>query len=232
MVSVHLLSCSLIYVRVFGLSNSCCAFRVSYRVAYRRGEKTMYRRKSQCCPGFFENGEICSRKHLPLKYTHVHMHEQKLLKKKDLISGMVLTNIWASAGKVVRQTSFKMWELALNVQQRRLFSLMDWSIPLMCRTTQGIAAEKKVKLIAFTWTLVSWLWLTFLCDVFFCACFVHDSKQDKPLSYLENWKHGTVACIYASLVERLWSEFCLSGKARIQYYWKIRWERALKCWPI
>lgn len=22
----------------------------------------MYRRKSQCCPGFYENGEICSRK--------------------------------------------------------------------------------------------------------------------------------------------------------------------------
>ncbi|KAG8011001.1 Multiple epidermal growth factor-like domains protein 10 [Nibea albiflora] len=34
--------------------------RVSYRTAYRRGEKTMYRRKSQCCPGFYENGEICA----------------------------------------------------------------------------------------------------------------------------------------------------------------------------
>ncbi|XP_077442493.1 multiple epidermal growth factor-like domains protein 10 isoform X1 [Vanacampus margaritifer] len=37
----------------------CTRHRVSYRTAYRRGEKTMYRRKSQCCPGFFENGEIC-----------------------------------------------------------------------------------------------------------------------------------------------------------------------------
>ncbi|XP_032355250.1 multiple epidermal growth factor-like domains protein 10, partial [Etheostoma spectabile] len=38
----------------------CTRHRVSYRTAYRRGEKTMYRRKSQCCPGFYENGEICS----------------------------------------------------------------------------------------------------------------------------------------------------------------------------
>lgn len=37
--------------------------RVSYRTAYRRGEKTMYRRKSQCCPGFYENGEICAREY-------------------------------------------------------------------------------------------------------------------------------------------------------------------------
>ncbi|CAG5867093.1 unnamed protein product [Menidia menidia] len=34
---------------------------VSYRTAYRRGEKTMYRRKSQCCPGFQEDGELCAR---------------------------------------------------------------------------------------------------------------------------------------------------------------------------
>ncbi|TNN42738.1 Multiple epidermal growth factor-like domains protein 10 [Liparis tanakae] len=34
--------------------------RVSYRTAYRRGEKTMHRRKSQCCPGFLEDGEICA----------------------------------------------------------------------------------------------------------------------------------------------------------------------------
>ncbi|KAI3361809.1 hypothetical protein L3Q82_001966 [Scortum barcoo] len=38
----------------------CTRHRVSYRTAYRRGEKTMYRRKSQCCPGFYENGEICA----------------------------------------------------------------------------------------------------------------------------------------------------------------------------
>uniref|UniRef100_A0A8D3E703 Multiple epidermal growth factor-like domains protein 10 n=1 Tax=Scophthalmus maximus TaxID=52904 RepID=A0A8D3E703_SCOMX len=38
----------------------CTRHRVSYRTAYRRGEKTMYRRKSQCCPGFLENGEICA----------------------------------------------------------------------------------------------------------------------------------------------------------------------------
>uniref|UniRef100_A0A8C9V0U8 Multiple EGF-like-domains 10 n=1 Tax=Scleropages formosus TaxID=113540 RepID=A0A8C9V0U8_SCLFO len=37
----------------------CTRHRVSYRIAYRRGEKTMYRRKSQCCPGFFESREMC-----------------------------------------------------------------------------------------------------------------------------------------------------------------------------
>lgn len=37
-------------------------FRISYRTAYRHGEKTMYRRKSQCCPGFYESREMCVRK--------------------------------------------------------------------------------------------------------------------------------------------------------------------------
>nr|XP_011708447.1 multiple epidermal growth factor-like domains protein 10 isoform X2 [Macaca nemestrina] len=37
----------------------CTRHRVSYRTAYRHGEKTMYRRKSQCCPGFYESGEMC-----------------------------------------------------------------------------------------------------------------------------------------------------------------------------
>ncbi|TTF71933.1 Multiple epidermal growth factor-like domains protein 10 [Bagarius yarrelli] len=34
--------------------------RVSYKTAYRRGNKTMYRRKSQCCPGFYESKEMCA----------------------------------------------------------------------------------------------------------------------------------------------------------------------------
>ncbi|KAK7909490.1 hypothetical protein WMY93_014174 [Mugilogobius chulae] len=38
----------------------CTRHRVSYKTAYRKGEKTMYRRKSQCCPGFYEDGEICA----------------------------------------------------------------------------------------------------------------------------------------------------------------------------
>ncbi|KAK5878489.1 hypothetical protein CesoFtcFv8_023889 [Champsocephalus esox] len=38
----------------------CTRHRVSYRTANRRATKTMYRRKSQCCPGFNENGEICA----------------------------------------------------------------------------------------------------------------------------------------------------------------------------
>ncbi|KAF6357234.1 multiple EGF like domains 10 [Rhinolophus ferrumequinum] len=37
----------------------CTRHRVSYRTAYRHGEKTMYRRKSQCCPGFYESMEMC-----------------------------------------------------------------------------------------------------------------------------------------------------------------------------
>ncbi|XP_054880848.1 multiple epidermal growth factor-like domains protein 10 [Poeciliopsis prolifica] len=38
----------------------CTTYREMYRAAYRRGEKIMYRIKSQCCPGFFEIGEMCS----------------------------------------------------------------------------------------------------------------------------------------------------------------------------
>ncbi|KAK7912658.1 hypothetical protein WMY93_012869 [Mugilogobius chulae] len=36
--------------------------KISYKTAYRRGVRTMYRRRSQCCPGFFESGELCVRK--------------------------------------------------------------------------------------------------------------------------------------------------------------------------
>ncbi|XP_008422037.1 multiple epidermal growth factor-like domains protein 10 isoform X2 [Poecilia reticulata] len=38
----------------------CTTYREMYRTAYRRGEKIMYRIKSQCCPGFFEIGEMCA----------------------------------------------------------------------------------------------------------------------------------------------------------------------------
>uniref|UniRef100_A0A8C1P2H4 Multiple EGF-like-domains 10 n=1 Tax=Cyprinus carpio TaxID=7962 RepID=A0A8C1P2H4_CYPCA len=37
----------------------CTQHRVSYRTAYRRGEKTMHRRKSQCCPGFYQSRDRC-----------------------------------------------------------------------------------------------------------------------------------------------------------------------------
>ncbi|MBZ3884230.1 Multiple epidermal growth factor-like domains protein 10 [Sciurus carolinensis] len=37
----------------------CTRHRISYRTAYRHGEKTMYRRKSQCCPGFYESRDMC-----------------------------------------------------------------------------------------------------------------------------------------------------------------------------
>ncbi|KAI9540526.1 hypothetical protein NQZ68_039718 [Dissostichus eleginoides] len=32
--------------------------QISYKTAYRRGVRTMYRRRSQCCPGFFESGSL------------------------------------------------------------------------------------------------------------------------------------------------------------------------------
>lgn len=35
--------------------------RISYKTAYRRGVRTMYRRRSQCCPGYFESGDLCVR---------------------------------------------------------------------------------------------------------------------------------------------------------------------------
>ncbi|XP_052368627.1 multiple epidermal growth factor-like domains protein 11 [Oncorhynchus keta] len=37
----------------------CTRHRISYKTAYRRGVRTMYRRRSQCCPGFYENGDLC-----------------------------------------------------------------------------------------------------------------------------------------------------------------------------
>uniref|UniRef100_A0A669CBP8 Uncharacterized protein n=1 Tax=Oreochromis niloticus TaxID=8128 RepID=A0A669CBP8_ORENI len=37
----------------------CHLHRISYKTAYRRGVRTMYRRRSQCCPGFYESGELC-----------------------------------------------------------------------------------------------------------------------------------------------------------------------------
>lgn len=40
----------------------CVYFRISYKTAYRRGVRTMYRRRSQCCPGFYESGNLCVRK--------------------------------------------------------------------------------------------------------------------------------------------------------------------------
>ncbi|TNN37879.1 Multiple epidermal growth factor-like domains protein 11 [Liparis tanakae] len=36
-----------------------CVCRISYKTAYRRGVRTMYRRRSQCCPGFYESGSLC-----------------------------------------------------------------------------------------------------------------------------------------------------------------------------
>lgn len=60
------LKCIRIYPVLFlnqGMWQTLIPFlRISYRTAYRHGEKTMYRRKSQCCPGFYESREMCVRK--------------------------------------------------------------------------------------------------------------------------------------------------------------------------
>ncbi len=45
------------------LSLCVCFFRISYKTAYRRGVRTMYRRRSQCCPGYFESGDLCVREY-------------------------------------------------------------------------------------------------------------------------------------------------------------------------
>ncbi|XP_013887580.1 multiple epidermal growth factor-like domains protein 11, partial [Austrofundulus limnaeus] len=49
------------YTRCTDILNwfKCTRHRISYKTAYRRGVRTMYRRRSQCCPGFFESGDMC-----------------------------------------------------------------------------------------------------------------------------------------------------------------------------
>ncbi|XP_042183551.1 uncharacterized protein megf11 [Oncorhynchus tshawytscha] len=52
------------YTRCTDILNwfKCTRHRISYKTAYRRGVRTMYRRRSQCCPGYFERGDMCVRK--------------------------------------------------------------------------------------------------------------------------------------------------------------------------
>ncbi|KAJ7994575.1 hypothetical protein DPEC_G00250890 [Dallia pectoralis] len=49
------------YTRCTDILNwfKCTRHRISYKTAYRRGVRTMYRRRSQCCPGFYESGDLC-----------------------------------------------------------------------------------------------------------------------------------------------------------------------------
>ncbi|TWW67604.1 Multiple epidermal growth factor-like domains protein 11, partial [Takifugu flavidus] len=51
------------YTRCTDILNwfKCTRHRISYKTAYRRGVRTMYRRRSQCCPGFYESGNLCVR---------------------------------------------------------------------------------------------------------------------------------------------------------------------------
>ncbi|MEQ2274846.1 Multiple epidermal growth factor-like domains protein 11 [Xenotaenia resolanae] len=49
------------YTRCTDILNwfKCTKHRISYKTAYRRGVRTMYRRRSQCCPGFYETADLC-----------------------------------------------------------------------------------------------------------------------------------------------------------------------------
>ncbi|XP_031425689.1 multiple epidermal growth factor-like domains protein 11 [Clupea harengus] len=49
------------YTRCTDILNwfKCTKHRISYKTAYRRGVRTMYRRRSQCCPGYYESGDLC-----------------------------------------------------------------------------------------------------------------------------------------------------------------------------
>ncbi|KAF4804213.1 hypothetical protein TURU_010095 [Turdus rufiventris] len=51
------------YTRCTDILNwfKCTRHRISYKTAYRRGLRTMYRRRSQCCPGYYESGDYCIR---------------------------------------------------------------------------------------------------------------------------------------------------------------------------
>lgn len=42
----------------------CCCFRITYKTAYRQAVKTNYRKRYQCCPGYYESREKCVRKYL------------------------------------------------------------------------------------------------------------------------------------------------------------------------
>lgn len=54
---------------------SVLQFRISYKTAYRRGLRTMYRRRSQCCPGYYESGDYCIRMYRAL----IQMWELKVI---------------------------------------------------------------------------------------------------------------------------------------------------------
>ncbi|XP_060031689.1 multiple epidermal growth factor-like domains protein 11 [Erinaceus europaeus] len=51
------------YTRCTDILNwfKCTRHRKSYKTAYRRGLRTMYRRRSQCCPGYYERDDFCIR---------------------------------------------------------------------------------------------------------------------------------------------------------------------------
>ncbi len=65
-------------VLVSGLSKRpvwlCYSFRITYKTAYRQAVKTDYRKRYQCCPGYYESRDKCVRKYLgkPVKRQHTH----------------------------------------------------------------------------------------------------------------------------------------------------------------
>lgn len=42
----------------------CYSFRITYKTAYRQAVKTDYRKRYQCCPGYYESRDKCVRKYL------------------------------------------------------------------------------------------------------------------------------------------------------------------------
>ncbi|MGH0178974.1 UNVERIFIED_CONTAM: hypothetical protein FKN15_000283 [Acipenser sinensis] len=40
----------------------CTRHKITYKTAYRQGVKLAYRRRYQCCPGYYESRETCVRK--------------------------------------------------------------------------------------------------------------------------------------------------------------------------
>lgn len=44
------------------VSLCCSRYRITYKTAYRQAVKTDYRKRYQCCPGYYESRDKCVRK--------------------------------------------------------------------------------------------------------------------------------------------------------------------------
>lgn len=57
-----------------GLMGLLSCHRITYKTAYRQAVKMDYRRRYQCCPGFYESSNKCVRKYCHEKYVATHMY--------------------------------------------------------------------------------------------------------------------------------------------------------------